>query len=250
MQLLFDIGNRRCKCAESDGVSLHHHPPVTVDADGPGACLPQRVSGEVAAIAVASVRDETFNRRFAEASAARFGVHPVFAATGRSACGVTTAYRNAASLGVDRFLALIGAWRRCGGACVVADCGTAVTVDALNENGVHQGGLIMPGLHLLKDALGCGTDLLPDSYDNEETQATNLFARDTKAAIASGCRRMLVAAIGDTMREMQSQVSGSSGKAALFATGGEGALVTEACAAEYCPHLVIEGFAAFSAAKG
>lgn len=243
---MFDVGNSRCKCAEYDADGLHCHPPVAVDAAGGEAgsldeCLPREVRGEVGAAAVASVRSEEFNRRLAEAIAARFKVQAVFVETERAACGVTTAYKRTASFGVDRFLALIGAWCRVGGACVVADCGTAVTVDGVNANGVHQGGLIMPGLRLLQDSLGKGAERLPELGESDSQAGDVLFARDTETAIASGCRRALNAAVQAAMREMRSALGND---AALLATGGDGRLAAGDGVAYY-PHLTLEGLAAF-----
>ncbi len=249
MKLLLDVGNSRCKCAVYSNGDLHHYPPVVVNADDSGACVPgqmvEQAGDAVTAIAVASVRADEFNRRLCDALSERFNVQPVPAVTGRAACGVTTAYRNAASLGVDRFLALVGAWRRVGGACVVADCGTAATIDAINDNGVHQGGLIMPGLCLLRDSLSGSADRLPVPGDAGDQAAVALFARDTGDAIASGCRRMFTGAVITAMREMQAQLSGG---AALLATGGDGEALLEVggAAVRYYPHLVIEGLAAFS----
>ena len=244
MKLLLDVGNSRCKCAEYRDGSLLHHPPVAVNADDAGTLVPAEVRGEVAGVAVASVRGDGFNRALSDVLVRCFGVQPVFMETVRAACGVTTAYRNAASLGIDRFLALIGAWRRVCGACVVADCGTAITIDALNGNGVHQGGLIMPGLRLLEDALHGGADRLPAvGQGNDDEVAGVVFARDTKAAIASGCRRMFAGAVGDAMREMREKLAGD---ATLLATGGDGGTLAGAAEVRYCPHLVIEGLAAFS----
>ncbi len=246
VKLLLDVGNSRCKRADYGGGRFHHHPPVAVNADDAGACVP--AGGKVAAIAVASVRGDAFNRRLSDALASRFEVRPVFAATERAACGVTTAYRSAANLGVDRFLALIGAWRRVGGACVVADCGTTVTVDALNRNGVHQGGLIMPGLRLLRSSLHRGADRLPapggGGGEAPDETAGALFARDTAGAVAHGCRRMFLSAVAGAMRAMQARLGG---EAALLATGGDGVLLAAGgVAVRYHPHLVLEGLAAFS----
>ncbi len=251
VKLLLDVGNSRCKCAEYDAGALHHHPPMVIPETGDAdACLPEGLRGEVGAAAVASVRSDEFNRRLSEAIAARFKVQATLVKTERAACGVTTAYRRTASLGVDRFLALIGAWRRVGDACVVADCGTAVTVDAINAGGVHQGGLIMPGLHLLQSSLCAGADRLSppgerreDSGEGGEQGESNLFARDTDAAISSGCRTMFIAAVRDAMREMQTLLGGD---ATLLTTGGDGSLAAgQGEGLRYHPHLTLEGLAAF-----
>lgn len=56
---------------------------------------------------------------------------------------VTAAYQ---SMGVDRWLALQAAWTESRQACVIADCGSALTLDLIDARGVHRGGWIAAGL--------------------------------------------------------------------------------------------------------
>ena len=65
------------------------------------------------------------------------------------------------SVGVDRLCAAIAAYDRLGDACVVADFGSAVTIDCVNDSGVFVGGAILPGLGLSADALAAQTAQLP-----------------------------------------------------------------------------------------
>ncbi len=63
----------------------------------------------------------------------------------QSALGVSMRYAHIASLGVDRWLAMIAAYQKASAGLCVIDCGTAITVDFLSSTGVHEGGLIAPG---------------------------------------------------------------------------------------------------------
>ena len=249
VKLLLDVGNSRCKCAEysADGSpdAFSWHPPVAVVGNDAPSCIPLQTKEEIVGILVASVRSDEFNHALSEALSARFRLHPVFVAAKRSACGVVTTYRNAADLGVDRFLALIGAWRKVGGACVIADCGTAVTVDAINRYGVHQGGLIIPGLRMLKESLSRHTDLLPVFSGSVGKAEGILFARDTERAITGGCHGMFVHSVTDAICRMQAALLGD---VAVLVTGGDGEVLLESrsISAQYDPHLVLEGLAAFS----
>ena len=49
------------------------------------------------------------------------------------------------SVGVDRLCSAVAAYDRLGAACVVADFGTAVTVDCIDDRGAFLGGAILPG---------------------------------------------------------------------------------------------------------
>ncbi|MEQ6886018.1 type III pantothenate kinase [Salicola sp. Rm-C-2C1-2] len=72
-------------------------------------------------------------------------------------CGVLNAYEDPACMGVDRWLAMVGAYSRWGGPITVVDAGTAITIDHVDETGNHRGGYILPGAALMMQSLGAGT---------------------------------------------------------------------------------------------
>jgi len=78
--------------------------------------------------------------------------------------GITlrNSYRNPLQLGPDRWHALIGARARFPqGVLAVINAGTATTVDGLNEDGRFVGGVIAPGIDLMRTSLAQGTARLP-----------------------------------------------------------------------------------------
>ena len=71
--------------------------------------------------------------------------------------GLTNAYAAPEKLGVDRWFAMIGAFHYYAAPFCLVDCGTAITLDVVDASGQHLGGMIMPGLTLMKQALSKGT---------------------------------------------------------------------------------------------
>ena len=71
----------------------------------------------------------------------------------RQCAGVTVHYDDVSRLGVDRWLAMLAAFRRAAGAAIVVDAGTAFTIDVIDSSGSHLGGYIVPGLELARSAL-------------------------------------------------------------------------------------------------
>ncbi len=99
--------------------------------------------------------------------------------------GVRNAYRNPAQLGCDRFAAAIGAHALCPGkAIVVANCGTATTIDAITADGTFLGGMILPGLGLMATSLARNTAQLPQVKPGKLPEG---FADNTDDAILTGC---------------------------------------------------------------
>ena len=129
--------------------------------------------------------------------------------------GVTNAYQHPEKLGVDRWLALIAThyYYPTTLACIV-DCGTAITIDLLEANGKHLGGVICPGLTLMKQALSQGTESLPFDTTRYPLQPANF----TEAGIYSGT---LLAAIGLIEQFSKQQ----SSQPTIVLTGGDANLI-------------------------
>ncbi len=107
-----------------------------------------------------------------------------------SAGGVTNLYENPARLGVDRWCALIGARALTAAPSVVVMAGTATTVDSLAGDGRFLGGLILPGLDLMRRSLARDTAALPLAAGKYA-----VHPRSTDNAITSGCIEAQVGAI-------------------------------------------------------
>ncbi|OBV38978.1 type III pantothenate kinase [Janthinobacterium psychrotolerans] len=113
--------------------------------------------------------------------------------------GVTNGYRNPAQLGCDRFAAAIGARALAPGqAVIVANCGTATTIDAITADGVFLGGMILPGLGLMASSLARNTAQLPQIANTAPLPAG--FADNTDDAILSGCLAAQTGAIERAVR--------------------------------------------------
>ena len=133
------------------------------------------------------------------------------------AFGVINAYQQPEKLGVDRWLALIAVWQKYHRPACIVDCGTAITVDLIDAEGCHQGGLISPGLTLMKKALGRGTEALRFSEPLVALISPPLSLSDnTQDAIYNGT---LTAAVGLIEHVLNKQ------SVHLILTGGDAELI-------------------------
>lgn len=80
--------------------------------------------------------------------------------------GVVNGYVDYSRLGLDRWLAIVGAFQMKPGAMLVLDLGTAITVDFVDGHGMHLGGYICPGASLLRQQLHSHTRRI--NYEMEE----------------------------------------------------------------------------------
>ena len=131
----------------------------------------------------------------ADAFKCAFSTHAAtlhFAESQAVSCGMHNGYVSPHTLGVDRFAALVAAHQQPQNQLVVM-AGTALTIDALNQNGQFLGGIIVPGLRTMQDALHQRTAQLPRLTD--EDARVFAFPTHTTAAIASGAMAACVGAV-------------------------------------------------------
>lgn len=169
-------------------------------ATADGAALAAALSGVagIERILVANVAGPDA-RSAIERAAAPLGPAPEFIASCAMQCGVRSSYDDPAQLGCDRWAALIGAHALLPSACLVANAGTALTVDALTEDGLFLGGIIAPGIELMRRALDEHTAGL-----KLRAGEVRYFPGNTGDAIMSGAAHAAAGAIermGTFMRE-------------------------------------------------
>jgi type III pantothenate kinase len=128
--------------------------------------------------------------------------------------GMRNHYRNPAQLGSDRFAAAFGARALAPGVpLVVATCGTATTVDAVDAHGDFLGGMILPGLGTMAKSLALNTAQLPQVAPGKLPQG---FADNTGDAILSGILSAQAGAIERAVRQLGAQRCILSGGAAHY----------------------------------
>ncbi len=123
------------------------------------------------------------------------------------------------SIGTDRLCAAVAAFDRLGVACVVADFGTAVTVDCVNPEGLFMGGAIMPGLAVAAASLTEKTAFLPKV---ELKNPDWVFGKNTKDAIVGG---LVFGVRGAVQTLVESYATELGHWPLLIVTGGDAELI-------------------------
>ncbi|MBA3980553.1 MAG: type III pantothenate kinase [Alcanivorax sp.] len=223
MKLFLDIGNTAMKWrayVEEGGVPVRREGGRAHQRDW------ERLARELAALCeqpvtrleVASVAGRESDAVLARALSAALGCTPRFYYSPAADSGVTNAYAEPARLGVDRWLAVVEAWHR-DGASIIVDCGSALTVDAVDASGQHLGGYIVPGLGMLRDSLSRGTAQVRVT----DTVGVSLApGRSTSEGVENGVLRMSVAFIADVVVELRQVLHDTC---SVYLTGGDAPVV-------------------------
>lgn len=201
-QLLVDMGNTRLKWAhlpaaeaQTGGVFVHR------DADL-AALLTQAWSGLPVPdrLLVACVASVGKKQAFLDWIQQHWGCRVDFLSSPAQGNGVSNRYAQAQQLGSDRWAALVAARARTTAPVCVVNCGSAVTIDVLDQHGQHQGGLILPGLRAMLDALMTSTNL--PAIESLPVQPVKTLADASQDAMVAGAVLAIVAVIEKTLASM------------------------------------------------
>ncbi len=216
MMLLVDVGNSRLKWSTSEyrdqdlrvnSIATSGLDEALLDKQWRPLPVPDRILlSNVGAADRADIIDNWCRQHWDRA--------PVHARVSREFMGVRCAYPDTGQLGVDRWLAVIAGWLRYRQACFIVDCGTATTIDGIDPDGRHQGGLILPGLEMMQRGLIHGTQ----GINSRSSQTGLQFADNTAVAVTNGCLLAAVAGIDRAARIFNDSCAGRAYRGLI--TGG------------------------------
>lgn len=164
----------------------------------------------------------------------RWAVTPWFARTGARVGDLVNSYKDHSRMGVDRWLAMLGARARTGSRLCVVDAGSALTIDLVAASGQHEGGYIIPGPELMERALLLDTDRVRFA---EEVEYALVPGQSTAEAVRHGIALAQAGAVAVALD------TGGPDLPDLFFCGGAGETLMGLLGrgGEWVPDLVFEG---------
>lgn len=248
MRLLLDVGNTAVKwgCFAAGALAPtggfgYRDGRIDALADAAWQALPAPE-----AVYIASVGTAQTGAALAAWFAARWQVQVVFLHSAATACGVSNGYPVPEDLGIDRWAAVIAAHHGYPGTVCVVDCGTAITLDLVTAGGEHCGGLILPGIDVMQQALLRETAGLRAPAARP---VASPLADNTAAGIEGGAVYLLAAGIerivADMRRECDTEITmvltgGAAGRLLPVLPGG----------VSHDPDLVLRGVAMLAGEQG
>lgn len=240
MFLAIDIGNTNVSYGVFDGDALTGHGKLSTDPSQTAAHYADALRPVLSALPlrgamVASVV-RGMTEKLREAVGEASGIVPLEARAGMD-LGLRFAVPHPDRAGVDRLLAAAAAFASGGGPVIVADLGTALTVDLVSGEGVYLGGTIAPGLRLCLEALHLKTSLLPRI---DLAPPASVLGTNTPDAIRSGVVFGAAGMVDGLVRRLSACAEGPS---RTILTGGDAAFLSPHLAVPHLldPHLVLRG---------
>jgi type III pantothenate kinase len=248
--LLLDIGNSRLKWGVFDKGAIRrtgHIRQSTIRERGLAA-LASRLPRKIDAAFACNVAGATLAVELARLLKSHCNCEVKYARSEAQACGVTNGYRQPGRLGVDRWVAMIAARAACDTSSIVVDAGTAITIDALDDDGQHLGGQILPGIASMTESLDTNTSDIPRIRRRIPGRAMGIFGGTTATAVSQGVIGAAVGAVERAVRVLREEGYDPT----VFLTGGDAPCLLEALVEEpvHSPHLVLEGLARILESRG
>ncbi len=248
MILVIDVGNTRLKWAWLTSAGLSDQKAIVHRNSKPElwtAALfdtPQKPDR----VLISNVAGVTMGKTLARLAKLSFGVSAQFVTASPNFEDLTNGYLDPTLLGPDRWLAVIGAWTIARSTLCVVDAGTAVKVDSVDAHGQHLGGLIAPGMHMMREALLSKTSDIAKAVEQGTPSMAGVLANNTIGAVSRGALFAL-AGLADRTAEVIEQSTGVKPK--LFVTGGDAGMISAAMRTrgETVPDLVLQGLAVLAA---
>ena len=217
MILEIDIGNSRLKWRRlannsnevlSRGINVDIHSFIAEQASCERPSL----------VRLSNVADRETSSTLANWARANWNIQPIEAIVCAECSGVRIQYKDVSRLGVDRWLAMLAAYDKSDGSCLIMDSGTAFTLDVINGEGLHLGGFILPGLRMMRQSLVSQTGI---KLENETLEPTLELGNSTQEAVVNGGVASLVAL---AEKEIEGQSEGGF-KPNVFITGGDASVL-------------------------
>lgn len=222
MILELDLGNTCAKWRIASGSGAAVARGVADIADWFAGRFPESWYLGVERVRIASVLAQTTENDLIEKIKAEYSVPVQIARATSNCCGVTNAYMNCERLGVDRWLAVIAAYKLSGGAAMIVDVGTALKIDAVDDAGHHLGGYILPGPKLMEGSLLQDTDRV--RFESDQPIQSVALGRDTRSCVQHGIAAALVGAVMVAVQQFKIVIGWQPH---IYLTGGFGELLKE-----------------------
>jgi len=214
-RLLIDLGNSRVKWLWERGGKLDRATSGQGDTEDLQRAIRRSAAPQPREVLLASVAGPERTQEVAKLCQSRWRLAPQLLRARSEQGGVRSGYFKPETLGVDRWLVIVGAVARYGKPVVIWDLGTATTLDAVDGDGQHLGGWILPGPQTMLAALVRDTKLVVPRHLQDESGI------EPGRSTAEGIRRGVIATQVGALERFMKEASGRIGtEPKLVVTGG------------------------------
>lgn len=227
MYLLIDIGNTRIKWQHRDEKNIIASNSILVEEF---MDLDFSSIKSIEKIIVANVNHSVVLDKIREILAA-FKC-PIIEALTDSNEYLVNDYEDNKTLGVDRWMAAMGAWKLYQRPLLIINAGTAITIDLIDldkkDKAHFKGGMILPGIAISLGLLNNSTNLIDTEIGKSHYPSSN-----TKDAVTTGIMTSIQGAVNLVCKKLPSSLP-------ILLTGGDANLIYEQSEVDWKSRIKIE----------
>ena len=227
MYLLIDIGNTRIKWQHRDDKNIIASNSISVEEF---MDLDFSSIESIEKIIVSNVNHSVVLDKIREILAA-FKC-PIIEALTDSNEYLVNDYEDNKTLGVDRWMAAMGAWKLYQRPLLIINAGTAITIDLIDldqkDKAHFRGGMILPGIAISLGILNNNTNLI-----NTEIGKSKYPSLNTKDAVTTGIMTSIQGAVNLVCRKLPSSLP-------ILLTGGDANLIYEQAEEDWKSRIKLE----------
>lgn len=219
MKLLVDIGNTCIKyCLQVDNELMVSHSILHQQQYQKAVQAAWSTIEQPESVWVANVAGKRAQNEIATYCQSQWQLDANFVQVQKKFEGIENHYQDIHQMGVDRWLAVLGTRTIFSkGGVIIIDAGTAVNIELLNNKNQYLGGVILPGMNLMHQALMGNTNITKTELSTFISNEVVVIGQSTKQCVDSGIRYGLVGAIERVVQVMQAELETD---AQLLITGG------------------------------
>ena len=227
MYLLIDIGNTRIKWQHRDDKNIIASNSISVEEF---MDLDFSSIESIEKIIVSNVNHSVVLDKIREILAA-FKC-PIIEASTDSNEYLVNDYEDTKTLGVDRWMAAMGAWKLYQRPLLIINAGTAITIDLIDldqkDKAHFRGGMILPGIAISLGILNNNTNLIDTEIGKSKYPSLN-----TKDAVTTGIMTSIQGAVNLVCRNLPSSLP-------ILLTGGDANLIFEQAEKDWKSRIKLE----------
>ena len=145
-----------------------------------------------------------------------FHLNPIIVGV-NSKINMNIIYDNPQNLGADRIVNAVSAYKKYNAPAIIADLGTALTIDVVDKNGNFIGGIITAGIKTTAEALIANTSKLPKiSISKPETA----IGKSTDGCIQSGLYYGFIGLVDGIIEKFLEELNEEKENIKIIGTGG------------------------------
>jgi len=243
LRLVLDIGNTKTAIGLWEGGALSS--VINIDTNNFLTRLSRYKHKSIEQIYFVSVISSSQTKHIVQELKSLFGCKTIQIKSTSKLLSVSNGYKFPAKLGSDRWVSIVASYNLYQKSIFIVDCGTAISLDFINNEAKHLGGYILGGFQGYMNSFMDAYNLRGIKTKTMSFKSKRSMPTTTIEAVYKGYNLMIISSIESAFREFKKSNKQSP---LLIISGGYGAKISKQLSIKnkFEPNLVIKSIGLIS----